>query len=351
MFTLSDKTRVLNSPAEVRVFSAANVERVTSATIAGTDRLWVEGFGDFDVADITYIKLRRARLATQNVVDWAVVAPGGIAVGDSIEVILSVKTSRYQSEILVQNSIGGGRTIKFQTPALTAITTVAIEAAIVAGYNNFVGIFPNYAPIISVTTGTAVGDSTIRTLGDLEGSLTVNRVELRRINTGIPPSVPISLVPTLVTPAYEGSGLGKFLEESVSMATSANTDPYGVDNASTGVDLRGKYTEIIFNVNAPFTENLATNGADYGSIDGIDGPAVAGVPANHSFALFVNEGTSIATDSAIDKLAAIAVLRSTALAYLTNTVQAAPLTLLQEETEVLIIADGSSVATTAAFIV
>lgn len=351
MFTLSNKTRVLNTAAHVRVFSNANVERVTAASIAATDRLQIEGFLTCDLSNITYVKMRRARVAVQDTKDWAIVAPAGLAVGDSIEVILSLKTTRYQAEVLTQQYIGQGRTLKFQTAPLTAVTAAAIDTAITAGFQAFVDLFVHGTPIVSVTTGTTPADGTIRTLGDLAGSVSVVRVELKRINTGIATQVPVSLVSTVVSDAFEGQGLGKFLEESISMATPMNVDPYGIDSADTRVDIRGSYTEIIFSVNAPYMENLATNAADYGAADGVVGPAGSGVPANHSFSLYLNEATCLAADSAIAKLAAIAILRAAALpTVITATVQAAPLTAAQERTEALIIANNSSVATVAAFI-
>lgn len=348
MFTLSEKIRVLNTPAHVRVYSPANVERVTAATVANGDTLFVEGFGRFEIDKISNIKCRRAVAAVADVKDFAVVVPAGLAVGDAIEVIISLTTSRYQSEVLTQNQLGGGRTFKFATAPLTAVTAAAIETAIVAGFQLWLQNFAMGAPLVTVTASPVVGDI-VRVTGDAVGSITIDRLEIRRVQQGIATQVPVSLAMTTIASAFEGHGLGKFLEESIRMSVPENTDPYASDAADTRVDLRGAYTEISFDYATSYSENLSTTAADWAT-SSIGGPAQGGTPATHSFTLFLNEGTSLAADSAIEKLAAIAVLRSTALPYLTNTVIAAPLTVAQEESEVLIYKDNSSKATTATFI-
>jgi hypothetical protein len=350
MFTLSEKIRVLNTPDELRVYDPTNTEVTTSGAIADGDTLVVDGYGRFAIDNIMNIKCRRAVPASQDINDYTVVAPTGIAIGDAIEVIVSITTDRYQAEVLTQNYIGQGRTFKFSTLPLTAVTTVAIEAAIVAGYAAWLANFPVGTPLVSITTGAAAGDSVIRVLGDLAGSLTIDRVEIRRVQQGIATQNPVSLaLAANISDAFEGAGLGKFLEESIRMSTPMNTDPYANDTASTRVDIRGSYTEVTFDYLTSYEENLGTTAADWAHTS-IGGPAMGGVAAMHTFTLFLNEATCLAADSAIDKLAAIALLRAAALAYLTATVTAAPLTAAEERSEVLIIADSSSVDTTAAFI-
>ena len=132
MFTLSEKIKVLNTPSLVRVYDAANALRATSAVIAGGDRLVVEGYGSFDIDSIVDIKCRRAVPATVDSKDYAVIAPAGLAIGDAVEVIVSLDTANYESEILAQNHIGNGRTFSFSTLPLTAVTPAAIRTAIVA---------------------------------------------------------------------------------------------------------------------------------------------------------------------------------------------------------------------------
>lgn len=350
MFTLSDKQRVLNTAADVKVFDpATNTERATSAAIVNGDRLWVEGFGDFNIDNITNIKLRRSVAASADDKEFTVVAPAGIAVGDAVEVIVSLTTSRYQSEVLTQNHIGSGRTFKFSSAILAGTTAANIRDAIVTGFTNWQSLFAIGDPLVTVSAGAGAAD--VQVVGDAAGSIRIDRVEIRRVAQGIATQTPVSLALNVTnSTAFEGMGLGKFLEESIQMATPSNVDPYAADTADTALDIRGTYTEIIFDYATEYSENLSTTAADFGATDSVTGPAAGGVPANHSFALYLNEATSLAANSAIAKLAAIAVLRSAALAYLTNTVVAAPLTAAQERSEVLIYTDQSSVATVAAFI-
>jgi hypothetical protein len=349
MFTLSEKIRVLNTPGHVRVYSPANAERVTSAAIVAGDELRIEGYGKFLIDNIVNIKLRRAVDPVLDSSDYTVVAPSGIAVGDAVEVAISIDTSRYQGEVLTQNYIGTGRTIKFSTAPLTGITAANIRDAIVAGWTAHLALYPKWSPFIGVANGAAAADIEVSAATGYE-SLSITRVEIRRTNQGIGSQTYVTLVENVVNAVgNEGKGQGKFLEESIRMATPNNTDPYGVDNADTQVDLRGEYTEVYFEYASTFTENLGTTGVDYGHT-GIGGPGVGGVQANHCFTLHLNEATCLAANSAIAKLAAIALLRDAALSYLSANVIAAPLTAAQERSEVLIIADESSVATVAAFI-
>ena len=134
MFTLSEKIRVINTPGDVKVLDAAGAVVATSAAIVNTDQLYVDGYGHFDVANIVNIKLRRGVAATVDSKEFTCVAPAGLAVGDALEVIVSLDTTRYQSEVLVQNSLGAGRTLKFSTLPLTAVTPAAIRTAVVAGW-------------------------------------------------------------------------------------------------------------------------------------------------------------------------------------------------------------------------
>jgi hypothetical protein len=338
MFTLSDKQRVLNTPASVKVFSPANSERTTSAAIAAGDKLLIEGFGHFDIDSITDIKCKRARVAANESLDFTVVAPTGVAIGDVIEVKIEMSTSRYQSELFVHDKLGGSKPMVFTTAPLTAVTAAAIATAIAAGYTAFNNTFPkgNYPVVVSnpssavVRTVTASGYESVK----------VESFSIRRANQGIGTQTFFKLaIAATNTVGFEGENLGKFLEESIRMATPGNTDPYGVDNNETQVDVRGAYTAVYFTVSAPFTENLSTLAADHGPL-----------PASHQFVIYLNESTCMAANSAAAKLAAIALLRATALATLTATLTAAPLSLAAEKSEVMILADASSVATVAAFI-
>jgi len=344
MFTLSEKIRVLNSSADVEVFDTSNAAVATTGAITNNDRLRVAGFGNFDLSKIANIKCRRAVPAVQEDKEFTVVAPAGIAAGDAVEVIISLETGRYQSEVLTTNHIGHGRTFKFQSAVLSGTTAANIRDAIVTGFTNWQSLFQIGSPLVTVSAGTAADD--VQVQADLAGSISVTRVEIKRVAQGIAFQAPVSLALNVTNGvANEGLGLGKFLEESIQMSTPMNTDPYAVDTADSIVDVRGSYTEISFEYSTSYEENLGTTAADYGHTTVPGGPSTGGVAAVHSFALFCNEATMLGANNGIAKLAAIALLRSGVYSYLGATVDATP-----DNSEVMILADGTSVDTVAAFI-
>jgi hypothetical protein len=334
MFSLGEKLRVLNSNSEVTAYSAAGTPIVGVPT-AITDSILIDGFGEIALSKVTDVKLHRAVLAANESKDYTVVAASltGLAIGDVVEVEIGLKTSRYQSEIHT-DLIGGAGSFKFSTAPLTAITDTAVAAAIVAAYDAFVALFNQGSFEIEVLSGGA-GVLEINTLPGYE-SVNVQRVEIRRSNQGLAYQTPVALaVAATNTVGTEGLGTGKFLEESVRMATGINTDPYGVDNASTQVDLRGVYTGVMMTVLLDVNERISPIMAGH-----------AGLQRTATLTIWCNESTMIAAGDAINIFAEAAVLIAAAgVAGVTTTVIAAPLTAAQESTEALIIADGSSVAT------
>lgn len=338
MFTLGNKLRVLNAEAEVVVKDAAGAARTTSAAMTASDVISIEGFGTFKISDITDMKMFRAVTPVAESKDYTCVAPAGIAIGDAIEVLVFLKTSRYQSE-LKNNFIGAAHPVKFSTKPLTAVTTTAIRTAIVDAWADWKLQFHNTEATINVTAGAAATSIKVDAGKGYE-SVNITKVELKRVQSGIGTQVPVKLaVAATNAVGNEGLGTGKFLEESVRMATGINSRPYGSDNASTIVDVRGEYTEVSLEIVALYDENLSTLAADHGPL-----------AANHRFTVYMNEATMIAADAAIAKMSAAAILAAAANAGSTATIQAAPLTRAQEETESLIIENGNSVDTVAAFI-
>jgi hypothetical protein len=335
MFTLSDKQRVLNQPSSVKVFSAAGAERTTSAAITATDKFLIDGFGHFDVAAITAIKARRARPAVGESATFAISVPNGLAIGDAIEVKVEMDTARYDSTLFVQDRLGGVKPMVFTTAPLTAIGAADIATAVNTAYTNYVNTFSKGTFQISV--GGAASNITTLAYPGYE-HITVRKVSIKRLSDSAFLSTALALPKTVVAAGFEGEGLGKFLEESIRMATPITTNPYGVDNAETQVDLRGSYTAVYFTVAVNYEETLSTVAAD-----------VKPLGATHQFVLFLNESTSLAANSAIAKLAAIALLKA-GTNGLTATAIAAPLTAAQERTEVMIDEVGASVATVATFI-
>lgn len=331
MFTLSEKQRVINTPDSVRVFSSANVERTTANSVASDDKLVIEGFGSFELGSISDIKLRRGRAAVLESKEFTVTAPAGVAIGDAIELSVEVATTRYQSELNVSSRLGQSRTYNFVTKPLAATAATDIRTALVQAYTDFAAEFSMGDLAFEVTAGTAADDIRITALSGYE-SISFKRVAIRRSNQGIGSQSWVALALNVtIAEGFEGENLGKFLEESISMGTFGNVDPYGVDTADTRVDLRGTYTALTFTVSTTYQENLSTLAADHGPL-----------PATHKFVLYLNEATTFAADSAVAKLVAVAILRAAATS-LTNTTQAAPLTLAEEKSEILIFTDGSSI--------
>lgn len=338
MFTLGDKLRVLNADAEVSVSDAAGAPVVTSAAVALTDTITVDGFGKFPIANIADIKMHRAVTPINESNDFTITVPAGLAIGDAIEVRVYAKTTRYQSE-LKNNFIGAVRPITFMTLPLTAVTDTDIRNAIVAAWINRGFAFNNEAAVINIVNGAAATDVQISTAPTYE-SVNITKVEISRANSGIGTQTPVRLgVSVANAVGNEGLGTGKWLEESVKMATGLNTNPYGSDQATTNVDIRGEYTEVTFAITAIYDENLSTLAADHGPLNAV-----------HRFTLWLNEATCLATNGSVDMFAASAVLAAGALANVDVNVIPAPLTPAQERVEALILEDGSSVATGAAFI-
>ena len=342
MFTLGDKIRVENSDANVVIIDNTNTVVATAAAVANTDKITVGGFGSFAVSDITNIKLRRAVPAVGEAADFKVVAPAGMQVGDAVEVVVSLATTRYQAEVLTQSVLGGGRTMSFSTAKLSAIGATDIATAIIAGYDAHKKLYHNGDFFFDVAAGTAGDDIGTSVLAGKE-SITVKRVELKRVQQGVADSGFLSLAKTTNVVGTEGAGQGKFLEESVRMSNARNTDPYGVDTATTQVDIRGNYTEVSFTASGGYDENIALSAADAGKINGV-------TPASQNFTLFLNEVNSIAANQAIAKLAAVAVLRGVAEPAVSNTLLAPVLTAAEEEAASLIIANGGSTNTVDLFI-
>ena len=331
MFTLSNKQRVENSNAAIEVRNAANAEVSLIANISATDSLVIPGFGKFSIPSIKSIKLRRAVAPVLEVKEFDLDAPAGVAIGDSIEVVFSLKTSRYQVDILTQKGIGTGRGFRFNTAPLTAITTTAISAAIVAAYDSYKKQFPVSDLILNIEAGTDASDIKVSLTPGNE-SVSVEKLEIIKTGQGVASSLPLKIdevVTASTAVGFEGAGQGKFLEESVRMSSEANTNPFGLSTATTQVDLRGSYTEVFFEIEAE----------DFLGKD----------KATHSFNLFLNEANMLGAEQAIAKIATIAeeVAGLEALVTVAGSTDLA--TDKVEGTEALIIGN-TSVATVADFI-
>jgi hypothetical protein len=336
MFTLSDKQRVLNQPASVKAFTPAGAEVTVAANIVATDKLSIDGFGHFDIAAITDIQCRRARPAVAESATFAISVPAGLAVGDAIEVKVEMDTARYDSTLFVQDRLGGTKPMVFTTAPLAAVTAAAIATAVNAAYTAYVNTFPKGT--FQITVGGAGTNITTLANAGYE-HLTVRKLSIKRLSDSQFLFSPIALPKVVVAAGFQGEGLGKFLEESIRMNTPITSNVYGVDNTETQVDLRGSYTAVYFTVQANYNENLSTIAADHAPLN-----------ATHDFVVFLNEATCNGANSAISKLASIALLKAGTNGMTAAVVTAANLTLALEKSEVMLVAAGGSVATVAAFI-
>jgi hypothetical protein len=317
MFTLGTKQRVINKASDVTIRNASGSAVATVAAVDyATDSLNIAGYGSFKFAAMTDIKFHRGAAAVAQKQDFRAVKPGDTQIGDAIEVIITLNTGRYQAEVLAQNFIGNGRSIKFSTLPLAANTADAIRTAIVAGWDKYKELFAIGTPFLEVSNGTASSDI-LTTVNSGFESITVEKVEIKRVAQGIATQAAVKLAAIASVSGNvagsEGKGTGKFLEESIKMATCYNTDPYAVDTTDTVVDIRGLYSTLTFTVFL----NEASSGM---------------VGANNVFQL---------TAQAVVDLAAV-------LSTVSVSAISAPTT-AQLTTESLILGTGASVATAANF--
>jgi putative lipoic acid-binding regulatory protein len=350
MFTLSEKIKVLNTDAAlttspnklVKALDASDSNAVLDdvSGVASADKLVVEGFGNFPISKIVDIRVERAVAAANDSKDFLCEAITGLAEGDAIEVIVSISTGRYQAEILAQNHIGNGRTIKFSTlPFGSGLLATDIRTAIVAGWDKYKELFNIGTPFIDIANGASTSKINVSSTSTYE-SITIDKVEIRRVAQGVAIKAPKSLAATSITVGTEGKGQGKFLEESVRMATSCNNEAYGVDTTDTRVDIRGNYTSVSFSVQAEYDEKL--------SIVAADAPVGTAI---HKFVLYLNEATCLAAEGAIDLFANIAlVVQGVSANGKTKVGLATPLTIAEETTEVLFIDNGGTTDTVARFL-
>jgi len=337
MFTLNEKQLVLNANADVRVFDPiTGTAHVASTPIVSTDSISIKGFGTFPILAITDFKARRASAPVAEVTDWLVTAPTGIAVGDAIETKVTYKTSRYAGEDAI-NYIEGSRPIIFQTAALTGITAANIRDAVVLGWAAYLATFAKFDPKITVTAD-GVADLRV-TVATGHEYLKIVKVEIRRIVQGAGSQTAVSLAKTTITAGKEGDGQGKFLEESIRMATPMTTNPYGIGGDDWRVDVRGSYSQVYFKVAASYDESIIPHGSDITA------------SAEHTYMIYLNEANCLGSDNALENLAEVGVIVAGLLSNVAVTAIAAPLTRAQEEVEALIISTGASVATAANFIV
>jgi hypothetical protein len=283
MYTLGEKFRVLNTSSDLEIYDTAastTVPRSTAALVAAaakaTTYFQIKGFGKFYLSNLTQFVGVRAKAATAEVANFAVVAPVGVALGNVIEARITLSTERYEAE-LANNYIVGSRPIVIQTQPLTATGNADIGNAISAAYTSYKALFTKANFVLASLGGTATMTSTIA--AGYEG-VSVSKIEISISAQGSGSYPKTTLAKTVVTPGSQGRGLGKFLEESIRVGTADNVRTYGMNaSTDTSVDLRGSYTQFNWRMTANYDMPLGTS-----SVDNIP-------TAEHNFTLFLNEAT------------------------------------------------------------
>jgi hypothetical protein len=351
MFTLGDKIRVLNADSHVKVFQTDGTTEVTDPLVIDdltTGFLRIEGFQTFDLTRIRRMRCRRASLPVLNSKVFTIPTISGLAVGDSVLVHIDFETTRYESELMVQQGIGKGRGLDFQTFTLTGVTGANIATAITAAYTAYVAARHDFTPFLTIAN---TSDALTVSATAAYPSVRIKGIVLRRVANG-QIILPQAVRPVVAseTPGHEGHGLGKFLEESVRMSNNLNVDPYGVDSSDTQVDIRGKYTEINIDYLSFNGVNLGVHAVDQGELF-TGGGSQGGTPAMHSFTIFLNESTCLGASNAIAKVAAttIAVNDLVGDATIMDIAAITGINSAEESVQALIVG-ANSVATAANFV-
>jgi len=155
---------------------------------------------------------------------------------------------------------------------------------------------------LTVAVGSSTSDILVESVVGFEDT-TVEGVTLTRMTAGIALGYEAKLPlngGAANTNSYEGRGQGKFLQESVRMATAATSDIFGVDTVDSMVDLRGNYTNISFTIAGHDDENHSFVAPDHGS-------TLAGTPFTSAFSLFLHEN-ELGTNGTIHNIAKLAIL-------------------------------------------
>jgi hypothetical protein len=339
-FSTGEKIRVLNTGVDVLFYDAAGA--AIAEPTALTDTMAITGYGTFPLGDIKAINMARAVLASKESKNFTVVAPTGLAIGDSIGVKIATRSTRDRLDQSQHLGLSGQtRGMVFSTAPLLAVDAASIAAAVAVAYAAHEALFIHADMELTVVAGTfSTSDILVESVVGFEDT-TVEGIVLTRMTAGIALGYESNLVlnvPAPNTDSYEGRGQGKFLEESIRMNTAATSDIYGIDTMDTRVDIRGNYTNISFAIAGFDDENHSFVAPDHGS-------TLLGTPFTSLFSLFLNE-TELGTDGPIHNIAKLAALvaASDALTTVTGTYAG------NERTEAFLTGVETSVISPALFI-
>lgn len=242
MFTLGHKALIINKARPGDVISAAQCT--------------INGFCDYLIANA------KGNATEGGTAFFAAATPGvnssgsftvpalTIAGGEAVQVVIGIRQTRYVSD-LSSDFIKQGDNRIFSTAALPAgATPTQIATAIAAGWAAYLDVFHIHdTPYLSVTdAGLGVVDIALQP----NNLYFVPFVQLlvvppgTKTQTAVPN--PVAIAPIVI--GDEGSGQGKFLEESIRTASYTNMDPYAnKPHGSDSVDVRGQYNLYEFQTN------------------------------------------------------------------------------------------------------
>jgi len=227
MFDLGYKQIVINSDSVVEDIGGGVIK--------------IEGFGTFDPADSIVGEGFNEVAVVPVAGNGTITGPVGALAGDVFDVQITLKGApRILGEIFSGGSGGygdSGQILAFQTMPLTAddMFGEALELSIIEGHND------------KILTFTAAGNDADYVFTDGYEGLNIAKVEVAK---SVPMTSATAFIDMQVSggdTGTEGYGNGKQVEAEVRNATWDNTDSYGVQfGGSTSVDVRGKYTTIMW---------------------------------------------------------------------------------------------------------
>ncbi|MCK5788268.1 MAG: hypothetical protein KAH32_04690 [Chlamydiia bacterium] len=228
--------------------------------------LSIEGYGTFKQGQTSNPIVTPSEDAVGEESKWDIIAPPHLVIGDSIEVVIDIRTSREIGD-LARDFITDGKKIIFQSTNLTGLSVADIEMAISEGWALFVernslsewyinvepytigagtdGILGTEDDVINILKDDAIN---IEVLPKYE-HVTVKSVRIKRSAVCVgATNCFIKLKKEVTVEGNEGVGLGKWLEESRRMSTPQNSMAYSASHGgnSQGVNVRGKYKTYSF---------------------------------------------------------------------------------------------------------
>lgn len=270
MFNLGTKEIVLNSNANV----------TESAPVVGQKGIiTIAGFGQFTIPTVAEAA---ARVGAKTVSSPAVagvytITTGALDAAKAYDLVLGVRSPRKVSEIFTDGDVW-----TFQSKPGSTQSGTAFANGQIAGFNDKVVKFSGTNTLI------------ITFQPGYEGAY-IESVTLRDVAT----EALVTVTAAITTEPSEGVGLGRHIEEEVQNSTAENLDPYGSKGGNETVDVRGRYTEILWTAVAE--DDDSPGWAPHEMLGNGDANTTASY-APRSFAAYVNENSAAAAIVILNKL-------------------------------------------------